>query len=134
MPIETNIKPRWCETDANGHITNTVPPIWFEEGRAAFYEAADLPPAFVVVRLTVEYLAELRFGHPVRVVTELGAMGNKSVTLLQQLWQKGHLCGRAQVIQCCWERSTRVSRPIPDEIRIKLAPYLRAQQADVTLD
>ncbi|MDX9698199.1 MAG: thioesterase family protein [Rhodocyclaceae bacterium] len=121
MYVDATIKPRWCETDANGHITNTVPPVWFEEGRATLYQASGVPATFLVVRLTLEYLVELRFGHPVTIRTGIGRIGNKSVTLVQEAWQKNRLCSRAEVVQCCWDKQTRASRAIPEDLRDRLS-------------
>ena len=32
------VSPRFCETDALGHINNTVFPVWFEEARTPIFE------------------------------------------------------------------------------------------------
>jgi len=36
--FELKIKPRFCETDALGHINNTSVPMWFEQGREPLFE------------------------------------------------------------------------------------------------
>ena len=74
--FSTNIHPRFSDTDALGHINNTVIPVWFLEAREPvlrlFSPTLDMQSAaLVVVRIEIDYLAETRFGSDVEVRTRV---------------------------------------------------------------
>src|SRR5690606_36585094 len=90
----THIHPRSCDTDAMGHIGNTVIPVWLLEGReqllALFAPDMDFSErGLVLVRTEIDFLGELRYGADVEVFTSLAALGNSSLTVQQEIHQHG---------------------------------------------
>ena len=46
--LSLTVSPRFAETDALGHINNTVIPVWFEQGRHGIRVGAALCPCALV--------------------------------------------------------------------------------------
>jgi acyl-CoA thioester hydrolase len=125
MYVELLIRPRFNETDANGHINNTVAPVWFEEGRGAFMlESLATRVSCMIANVSIDYLAEMVFGYPVTIRTGVSKIGNKSFTYRQEAWQRDRLCARASVVLAGFDRVAKITMPIPDAIREKLAQFM----------
>lgn len=119
MYVETEIRPRFCETDALGHINNTVFPIWFEDGRSCLLQ--QLPRGTgqgVAAHLAIDFLAELKYRPEVTIRTGIHRIGTKSYEFYQEAWQREKICARAWVVIVRWDPSTRQTIPIPDEERV----------------
>lgn len=126
--LETRIRPRFCDTDALGHINNTVIPVWFLEAREPvlgwFAPDGDLQRgSLAVVRIEVDYLAETQFGEGVAIHTRVARIGNSSFALTQEVVQDGTVTARGLATLVNFDPATRKSRPIPDAIRAKLEEH-----------
>jgi acyl-CoA thioester hydrolase len=131
--LQTSIRPRFCDTDALGHINNTVIPVWFLEAREPvlgwFAPNGDFDSGSIaVVRVEVDYLGETRFGEDVTVRTGVERIGNSSFVLLQSVEQNGATTARGRTTLVHFDAKTRRSAPIPDEIRPKLAGHMDASE------
>ena len=127
--FRTRIHPRFCDTDALGHIGNTVVPVWLLEGRESllklFVPDNDFRKAsLVVVRTEIDFLAELRFGADVEVTTALEKIGNSSLVVLQEILQNGATRCRARTVMVYFDAVARSSQPIPDAVRGQLEQHL----------
>ena len=131
--FSTRIHPRFSDTDALGHINNTVIPVWFLEAREPvlrlFSPNLDVQSAaLAVVRIEVDYLAETRFGSDVEVRTRVARLGNSSVQLAQEVWQDGNLTARGLATLVNFDPQTRRSAPIPEAVRRTLSGHMEATQ------
>jgi acyl-CoA thioester hydrolase len=129
--LETVIRPRFCDTDALGHINNTVIPVWFLEAREPilgwFAPGGDLGRgSLAIVRVEVDYLAETHFGEDVTIETRVADIGNSSFKLAQSVIQSGRETARGLATLVNFDPSTRKSRPIPDTIRAELGKHRQA--------
>lgn len=123
------IKPRFCETDALGHINNTVVPMWFEQAREPLFEffVPSMKPEdwnLIIARIEVDFLAQLEFRHDVEIKTWLSRMGSSSMTITQEAWQQGVCCARGQAAMIHFDYETNRSAPIPESIRAELEPHV----------
>lgn len=126
--LETTIRPRFSDTDALGHINNTVIPVWFLEARepvlAWFAPGGDFRAgALAVVRIEVDYLDETHFGTPVTVQTAVERIGNSSFTLRQEVIQGERITARGRATLVNFDSTTRRSQPIPAHAREKLEAH-----------
>jgi len=129
--FRTHIHPRFCDTDALGHIGNTVVPVWLLEGRESLLKlfAPDLDfrkASLVMVRTEIDFLGELRFGADVEVTTALEKIGNSSLVVLQEVHQDGEVRCKARTVMVNFNAQERSSQPIPDAVRSQLAEHLLA--------
>jgi len=89
--FEIALRPRYCEVDALGHVSNTVYPAYLEMGRLQYFIAAGDPEsgpfafAHVTAELQLRYLAACFYDEPLRVVSKLASLGRSSATLDQGL-------------------------------------------------
>lgn len=125
------INPRFAETDALGHINNTVIPVWFEQARKPIFQffTPDLDPKkwkLIIARIEVDFLAETQFGHEVAIRTYLSHIGNTSFKVVHELWQRNILCAKGVAVLVHYDYNAGKSSPIPEGVRQKLAAHLEA--------
>lgn len=128
-----SIHPRFSDTDALGHINNTVIPVWFLEAREPvlrlFSPTLDMQSAaLAVVRIEIDYLAETRFGSDVEIRTRVARLGNSSLQLAQEAWQEGRLTARGLATLVNFDPQARRATPIPDAARAALSEHMDAIQ------
>ena len=100
------IQPRFNETDALGHINNTVLTQWFEGARDPIFKlfTPDLNTKqwrLILASISVQFKAELFYGLPVELRTGVSMVGNSSFEIHQEAWQQGRCCalGKAVLVQ-----------------------------------
>lgn len=123
------IKPRFSDTDALGHISNTTIPVWFEGARDPVFKI--LSPTLnlqqwpmILAKTEIEFHGQLFYGKEIEVRTYLSKIGNSSFNVYQEIWQQQTKCasGTATMVYFCYE--SQKSKPIPDGIRAQLAEHL----------
>lgn len=123
------ISPRFCDTDALGHISNTMIPCWFEGARDPVFRlfSADLDPSkwqLILARYEIEFLAQLFYGHDVEIHTYLSYIGQSSMHILQQVWQNNKKTVQGTTVLVHFNYKLNKSTPIPDAIRAQLQLHL----------
>ncbi|MGB1221953.1 MAG: acyl-CoA thioesterase [Alcanivoracaceae bacterium] len=131
------IRPRFCDTDALGHINNTVIPVWFLEAREPvlrmFAPDADLQRGGIaVVRVELDYLAETRFGEDVSIHTVVSHIGNSSFRLAQEVHQGDTVTARGLTTLVNFDARSRRAAPIPDDARAALQAHWHAASNEGT--
>lgn len=86
------VMPRFSETDALGHINNTVLPVWFEAARVPIFKffTPDLNPhdwKLIIAKIEVSFVGELFYGHEITIKTSVEHIGNSSFVLKQEVFQ-----------------------------------------------
>ena len=116
--------PRYCDSDAAGHINNTAVAQWFEVGRFDLYNnyIADIKP-LMLRKIEIEYLREMNYVDEVTLYTGVHALSNKTITLRQELWQSGSLRSTSLSTSCYVDSTTRRAAAIPDELRPLCADF-----------
>lgn len=125
------IKPRIGETDALGHINNTVIPQWFECARNPIFKLLSpdmsLNPSqwnLILANMTIDFQAPIKYGHDVEIRTYVSRVGNSSVDIYQEAWQqnKKHVTGTSVMVHYDYEG--KKSQPIPKDFKQKLHIHL----------
>jgi len=126
------LQPRFSETDALGHVNNTVLPVWFEEGRTPIFEL--FCPGMdtnnwhlIIAKIDVEFLSEIYYGKPVEVRTFMAKIGNSSMVIGHEAWQEGQLAAKGSAVMVHFDHDTKSSKPIPDETRTVLEQHFKAE-------
>ncbi len=88
------IQPRFSDTDALGHINNTVFAVWFESARQPVFRifTPDLDVkkwALIIAGIQLNYHAQTHYGSPVEIRTWISEIGNRSFKVYQEAWQHG---------------------------------------------
>jgi len=121
-----DVRPRYCECDAQGHVSNVVYPAYLELSRLQYFKAANDPEplrsfAFqhVTAELRLRYLAAAHYDEPLRVFSKLDTVGRSSATMHQAIVGAGSVMHAVAQIN--------VARANPNGVGS--APWTDAQRA-----
>lgn len=123
--FEKTLMPRFSETDALGHISNTALPVWFEDARQPIFEiftptlAIDTWP-LILARLEVDFIAQIYYGTEVTLKTSISRLGNSSVEIYQEAWQKKNVAAKGRTTLVYFDHETQKSKPISGDLRVQL--------------
>ncbi|MBV9785220.1 MAG: acyl-CoA thioesterase [Acidisphaera sp.] len=117
---------RYGDTDRQGHINNAVFATFCESGRVALLaEGADTPGppgcAFVIVRLVIDFRAELLWGDVVDIGTAVVRVGKSSLALAQGLFRGEQCVATSESVLVLMDETTRRATPLPPALRASLA-------------
>jgi len=123
------VEPRFSETDALGHINNTVVPVWFEQGRTPIFQLFNPDLALdkwnlILKKMEVDFVAQIYLYSPVEIRTSLSAVGNTSMTIHQEVWQKDQLVAQGDCVMVHFDYEQQAKAPIPREVKEKLLQHL----------
>ena len=124
------ITPRVADTDALGHINNTVLPCWFEEARTPLFRILNPTLDFakwniIMAHMEIDFLKQIYFHSNVEIRTWVSRMGNSSFDLIQQLWQNGDLCASSKVVIVHFDFKAQKSVVICDAMREQLMAHMQ---------
>lgn len=119
---------RFSDTDALGHVNNTMVPIWFEGARnpvfRLFTPEMDINNwPLILAKIDVNFEAQIYFGEDAEVRTYLSRIGGSSFDVYQELWQSGKRVANGTAVMVNFDYKTQSSAPIPDDIRAILTSH-----------
>lgn len=122
------LQPRFSDTDALGHISNTTLPVWFEQARLPlfriFHPTLDVKTwPLIIARVEIDFVAQSFWHLPVEVRTGVGKVGNSSFQAIQEAWQDGKLIARGKAVLIQFDYEAEKAVPISDEIRSQLTEH-----------
>ena len=126
------IKTRWGDLDAFGHVNNAAYLVYLQEARLDFTWYArkaegPIPLAMVVARAEIDFVAGIYDGDKILDVTIwVGRVGNASFTLKYEISEGEKVYARAETVQVCVDEKTHESKPLTKEEREFLLQYLEA--------
>jgi acyl-CoA thioester hydrolase len=123
--FEHQVSVRWRDTDALGHVNNAVYLTYLEEARDSFYLRVLGDPIYVVVRLEIDFRAEVRHAdRTVRVDITVERLGTTSLTTRETIrTTQGEVAAEARVITVRWDQDARTAVPFSDQQRARLAEF-----------
>ncbi|MDU0114135.1 thioesterase family protein [Psychrosphaera aquimarina] len=122
-------QPRFSETDALGHINNTVIPVWFESARdpvfRIFNASLDLNSwNLIIAKIEVNYSAQIQYQAQVEIRTSIKKVGNSSFSVFQQVFQADQCVAFGECIMVKFDYVTNKSAAITDEEKVELNKHL----------
>ncbi len=131
----TTVMPRFYETDAFGHVNNTVVTGWFETAREPIFrifapsmEVGEL--SLILARIEIDFVAQIHYGHEVTLTTAIEKIGNSSFTVLHEAWQQGRKAASGRAVQVYFDFETESSGPLPEHDRARLEEHLVAESKE----
>jgi acyl-CoA thioester hydrolase len=125
---------RYGDTDRQGHVNNAAYATYFEHGRTLLFVdpatrllASGTEP--VLVRLAIDYRAELHWPGEVIIATAVLALGNTSMRLAQAVFSGGRCAASGEAVVVQLDSATRKPRPWDDAQRAALTPWMLADPA-----
>ena len=121
MRIRVPVYRRFSDLDPLGHVNNVAFAAFLEFGRASLlYNLTSRNPvpghAFVIVRLEIDYRAEMRWPGKVQIGVGVSRIGQSSFAAKQAMFNAGKLVVEANAVLVLMNESTRKSAPLPGEI------------------
>lgn len=120
---------RFAETDALGHINNTVVPVWFEAAREPIFRVfnpeMDLTTwNLIIAKVEVNYLAQIHYPGEVEIRTFISKLGNSSLNILQEVYQNAQKVASGECVMVKFDYSTNKSVAISNNEREVLSAHL----------
>lgn len=125
--IVTPIQKRFSDIDVFHHVNNVSQQMYFDVGKTDYYRqvfSEDMllgDQRVVTVSTSSNYISQIRFTDQVRVTTTCEKIGNKSLTLYQQLLVGDRLCSDSRSVMVAFDFPNQQSIPIPEEWRRRLS-------------
>ena len=121
--------PRFCDTDALGHINNTMVPAWFEGARDPvfrwFSPTLDLNDwKLILAKIDVNFIDQMFYGQPMELRTYIGRIGGSSFDVYQEVWQHEKLCASGTAVMVHFDYTQQKSAKIPESITALMKEYL----------
>jgi acyl-CoA thioester hydrolase len=123
--------PRFSDTDALGHINNTMVPVWFEGARDEVFKwfTPTLNLAewrLILAKIDVSFHGQMYYGKAMEVRTYIGRIGSSSFDVYQELWQDDELKSSGTAVMVHFDYQEQKALKIPEEITSKMTEYLKA--------
>jgi acyl-CoA thioester hydrolase len=120
---------RFYETDALGHVSNTVLVGWFEAARIPIFKmfVPDLNLdnwPLILANYNVDFVQQIYLQSPVQIKTFISRIGGSSFDVYQECWQNDELKAKGTTTLVHFEYAAKKSRQIPDDIRATLTSHM----------
>ncbi|WP_085524582.1 acyl-CoA thioesterase [Tuberibacillus sp. Marseille-P3662] len=135
MQHETELKVRFVETDAIGHVNNVSYYIYLEQARIEFLESLGTAMTisdwkFVVVHMNLDFVGQSYFNDRLNVTTNIRRIGTKSFTLVHRIYRKetGETVVEGEAVLVYFNFDTQESESMPESLKNQLIPYQRSRE------
>lgn len=127
----TEIRVRFCETDAFGHVNNTSYFAYLEEARLDFLEETNMDHCFILASTRCDFVAQAYYNQRLVVTTSIKKIGTKSFTLGHEIIDKhtGKTVACAEAVIVYFNFDTQESEPLPHELRNFLHQHLEETES-----
>ncbi len=126
-----DLKVRFRDLDAMGHVNNAVFFTYFEEGRKAFFEKhfqkdgkLDFP--FILANASCDYLKPITLSDDIQLVLWVREIGNKRFDFTYRIVDrkdKTVVFASGKSVQVSFDYQKGKSTPIPSHVFERLVPY-----------
>jgi len=125
--------PRFSDTDALGHINNTMVPIWFEGARDPIFRwfSPELDTdnwQLILAKIDASFHAQMYYGREMEVRSYIGRIGGSSFDVYQELWQDNELRASGTAVMVHYNYTAQKSAKIPIDILDHFKKYLKVSK------
>uniref|UniRef100_A0A832I7Z7 Acyl-CoA thioesterase n=1 Tax=Eiseniibacteriota bacterium TaxID=2212470 RepID=A0A832I7Z7_UNCEI len=122
-----DLRPRFRDTDAMGHVNNAVYVTYLEVARQEYWRALEgetdygrVP--FILAHVSIDFRAEALVHETLRIGVRCDWIGSKSFGFAYEIRDKasGRLIVEATSVQVCYDYDAKRSIPMPAELRAEL--------------
>ncbi len=122
-PVRTRIQLRFCDTDALGHINNTVFTQYSELGRMDLFAAADAEvTSLILARIAVDFVRQVTLEHEVVVESKVARIGETSIVVAQELLADGEVAAKMECVVVYFDYAAQRPARVPEAWREALGP------------
>lgn len=130
MIFQNEVKVRFGETDALGHVNNTSFFTYIEVARIEFLAHIGASKTiedwrYVVAHVACDFIGQGYLSEELIITSKVSHIGTKSFTLLHDIIRKsdGERIAKGKAVLIYFNFDTQKSEPIPDKVRKELAAY-----------
>ena len=123
------VQVRFRDLDPMDHVHHSVPLIYFEEARAAYWRDVAGQPGlhgigYVLAHLDVDFKGRILWPQSVVVLARVSRVGGKSWVMQYQLRsERGELLASGESIQAMYDYAAERTIEVPAEIRARIERY-----------
>ena len=130
FPYRLGDNVRFGDLDPNWHVNNAVFATYFESARVMLMKDPNngLMPdglTWIMVRLDIQFRAELRWPGTIEVGLGIARLGRTSVTFDQVIFSNEICVASAQAVNVLVDEATRRPTPLTAELISNFQPWLR---------
>ncbi len=137
MKFTSEVRVRFGETDALGHVNNASYFVYMENARIDFLGEIGASTSledwsYVVGHVSCDFINQAFFNENLELISKVTHIGTKSFTLHHELVRKssGECVAKGKAVLIHFNFKTQTSEPIPPETRAQLEQY-REDEATV---
>lgn len=128
--FKTRLTPRFYETDAFGHINNTVVNGWMETSRQPIFALFASGPSIkdmrlILARTEVDFVAQIYYGEDVEVHAFIEHIGNSSFVVGHEVHQGERLVAKGKAVQVHFDQHGQQSLPLTDAQKQQLTAWMK---------
>lgn len=129
LKFSCRVPVRFHDLDAMGHAHHTLPIIYFEEARAAYWrEVAGRSGVqeidYVLAEVRVQFKQRILYPATLTVRTGVTHVGNASFTMAYELTDPdGAILATGESVQVMYDYATARAMRMPDEVRARIESY-----------
>ena len=128
--VTHELRPRFRDTDAMGHINNAVYVTYIEVARQEYWRAFSREQdyrrvPFILAHVSIDFRSEAMVRELLVLHIRCGSIGTKSFTFEYEIRdaESGRLVVEAASVQVCYDYDAKRSIPVPDELRQRLESF-----------
>jgi acyl-CoA thioester hydrolase len=129
LKFSCRVPVRFHDLDAMGHAHHTLPVIYFEEARAAYWReiagrAGVLDIDYVLAEIRVQFKQRVRYPATLTVRAGVTQVGNTSFTMAYELTdQDGAVLATGESVQVMYDYTKSKAMRMPDDVRARIERY-----------
>ena len=128
--VTHQLRPRFRDTDAMGHINNAVYVTYIEVARQEYWRAFSREQdyrrvPFILAHVSIDFRSEALVNELLVLAIRCGTIGTKSFTFEYQIREASsdRLVVEASSVQVCYDYQLKRSILVPDELRQQLEAF-----------
>ena len=120
---------RFHDLDVMGHAHHTLPIIYFEEARAAYWREVAGRPAvqdidYVLAEIRVQFKQRIQYPATLMVKAGVTQLGNASFSMGYELTdEEGVVLATGESVQVMFDYNKSKSMRMPDDVRARIESY-----------
>lgn len=133
-PFRLTDNVRFADLDPQYHVNNVVYSTYFETGRVTLMRnpAYGLMPdgqSWMLVRLAIDFRAEVNWPGTVELGLGVSRIGRTSVAYKQVVFSEGKCAASCEAVTVLVDKQTRRPTVLPDDLIAKFQPWLLREAA-----
>lgn len=129
MPFQHSLSVRFRDCDMFQHVNNAVYLTYFEEARAAYWQALMGPDftgyGFIIAEATCTYRSPALYGETLDIAVWVPKVGTKSFEFAYRMTDRksGREIATGRTVQVMFDYQRQASEAVPDALRERMAAF-----------